>query len=116
MEPVYRNIGFCRDPTTLWGKMREGRWDWGGVHKNGQFVLGSPRRGGVLSVHAAGTAMHGGVEGEHGLRTDAHPERAPSFSWYATPAEARAEFDDRVEAFERHDGPLLLRIRLLEGG
>jgi len=41
-EPIYQRIEFCRSPKTLWGKIENGRYDWLGVHKNGQFVVGSP--------------------------------------------------------------------------
>jgi hypothetical protein len=42
MQPVYRKIEFVSDPERLWGKLKGGRWDWLGVHPEGQFVLGSP--------------------------------------------------------------------------
>jgi hypothetical protein len=45
VKPVYEKIEFCRNAKTLWGKIQSGRWDWLGVHPNGQFVLGSPRQG-----------------------------------------------------------------------
>lgn len=39
-----RTIEFCRNAKTLWGKIESGRWDWLGVHPDGQFVLGSLAR------------------------------------------------------------------------
>lgn len=117
MEPVYRNIEFCRDAETLWGKLMEGRWDWLGVHRNGQFVLGSPRRGGVMSTYGAMTLSHVGVmEGEHGVAVVSHPDHddAASHRWHPDEESAKAEFEARVADFEGREGPLIMRVQRIE--
>ena len=113
MEPVYRNIEFCSKPDTLWGKLREGRWDWLGVRKDGQFVLGSPPRQ-ALTDHVALTKSSDGAEdGRHGDRAITDPNRAPSDSWFASPEEAAEEFAALVAEYESKEGPLLIKVQLI---
>jgi hypothetical protein len=116
MEPVYRNIEFCRDPKTLWGKLKEGRWDWLGVHRNGQFVLGSPRRGGVSRTIGELTKRHVSVtEGEHGVAVIAHPshEHLRSVDWHPDEKTAKADFEARVADLRNREGPLIMRVQRL---
>lgn len=114
MEPVYRHIEFCRDAETLWGKMREGRWDWLGVHPKGQFVLGSPCAA-RLTDHVALTLTRGGAsEGEHGVRVDTEPNGPSSFDWLPTEAAAVAAYGAKVAEYRAHDGPVVARIRRVE--
>lgn len=75
VEPVYRNLEFCRNAETLWSKLHEGGWEWLGVHPEGQFVLGSPRRSGVLTEYAAVAVKRQGVsEGVRGFRVFTEPQ------------------------------------------
>jgi hypothetical protein len=119
MEPVYENIEFCRDAETLWGKMREGRWDWLGVHPEGQFVLGSPRRRGGTSGYAAlSVASHGAKEGEHGVLivTEPRHEATPSTRWYLDEEAAKAAFDEEVTKAENEEGPVMIRVKRVADG
>jgi hypothetical protein len=116
---VYRNIEFARNPETLWGKLREGRWDWLGVHPDGQFVLGSPRRSEGTSLHASGSVIKSGAtEGVHGVRifTDPGRENSPSQDWFGSRDEAKADYDRRVTEFEQQEGPLLVKVELVWDG
>jgi hypothetical protein len=116
VEPVYRHIEFCRDVETLWGKMREGRWDWLGVHPKGQFVLGSPRRGG-LGGHVSGRRLRpGAVQGEHGVRVFGTPGKSGSEDWLPTEAEAKREFAADIARLRAQNGPVLARVQRIEGG
>jgi hypothetical protein len=114
-QPVYEKIEFCRSPKTLWGKLRSKRWDWLGVHPEGQFVLGYPRRR-VPSSRAAGTVRHQGArEGEHGVRVDS-PFGHAGTDWFPTEAEAVAFFEGKLsEGEESSEGPELLKVSRIEG-
>jgi hypothetical protein len=119
MEPVYRNIEFCRNAETLWGKLREGRWDWLGVHPERQFVLGAPAREGVIGGHLALTSRHKQApEGTHGVRIydDPRYDEAPSQFWFPTAEQARAEFNRRVAEYEAANRPLLMKLELVLDG
>jgi hypothetical protein len=95
-RPVYNHIEFCRNAETLWGKLKEGRWDWLGVHPDGKYVLGSPRRG-VSGTRAHDVlTMRGATRGRHGIRYfDA--EGAAGATWCATESEARGAFEEGIE-------------------
>lgn len=114
MEPVYRHIEFCRDAKTLWGKMREGRWDWLGVHPKGQFVLGSPPAARRRSYAGMTLTREGASEGEHGVRVDTGPNYPSSHEWLPTEAAAIASYEARVAEYRDHDGPVVARIRRIE--
>lgn len=119
LEPVYRNIEFASDPETLWGKLREGRWDWLGVHPKGQFVLGSPRRsGGTVIRGALDLSKLGVTEGVHGVRIFTEPGREDSRTedWFGSADEAKAEYDRRVAEFKQQEGPLLVKVELVRDG
>lgn len=48
MEPIYQRMDYCSEPKTLWGKLQSGEWDWLGIDRDRNFILGYPRRvGGV---------------------------------------------------------------------
>lgn len=116
MEPIYRNIEFCRDAKTLWGKLREGRWDWLGVHPNGQFVLGSPPSS-RLTDHVAATLTTGGArEGDHGVVVDTDPkeQNLASYQWLDDESTSRARYAEIVADYESREGPLLVRIQRVE--
>ena len=117
MEPVYHKIEFCRDPETLWSKLREGRWDWLGVHPKRQFVLGSPRRGGVIKESVAIETQRADViSGEHGTRlwTDPANAQPESQSWFADTDQARTNYESLIARYEAMEGPLLIKIELIE--
>jgi hypothetical protein len=115
MEPIYRNIEFVRDSDTLWGKLKEGRWDWLAVHPKGGFVLGSPPRRGVSSIYAA---LETGPKTEHGVAVISHPSREdnPALHWHPDEASAKADFAARVADYEGRDGPLIMRVKCMEKG
>jgi hypothetical protein len=115
MEPVYRNIEFCRDPETLWRKMREGRWDWLGVHRNGQFVVGSPRRSGVMSASISAEHLPAGYEMDHGVRVRAEPDANLVTTWCRDAREAEHVYRERIEEFTAKEGPLVVMVERIEG-
>lgn len=114
VKPVYEKIEFCRNAERLWGKIQSGRWDWLGVHPNGQFVLGSPRQGKGFTMMAAPTSRKGeATPGEHGVyvRTPLGPGH--SKTWCQTEQQAREEFRTTVESLsDESKGPgLIKRLR-----
>ena len=114
-EARYEKIEFCSSHKTLWGKIESGRYDWLGVHPEGQFVLGSPPAARMFG-HVATEVLRAGVErGQHGVQVDV-PGGNPSYEWFATEAEAKAAYDARVsQAATEGTKPILLRIRRIEG-
>jgi hypothetical protein len=114
VEPVYRNIEFCCDPQTLWGKMREGRWDWLGVHRNGQFVLGSPRASRITDHAAVTLSVAEAADGAHGVRLEDDPERPASEFWFREASDADAKYDEIVAQYEGREGPLVVRVDRIE--
>lgn len=118
MEPVYRNIEFCRSPDTLWGKLREGRWDWLGVHPKSGFVLGSPRRSGVIEAHYGMKVIRADGKAGDGVRIFLDPPHPDLFEelWCEDAGEATALFEERVRTYEGREGPLLLKVELVRDG
>lgn len=118
MEPTYRNIEFCSNPETLWGKLREGRWDWLGVHKKSGFVLGSPTRSGVMEAHAGFKVIRADGKASDGVRvmTDPRHEDLVEERWCADATEAAALFVELVAGYEAQEGPLLLKVQLIRDG
>jgi hypothetical protein len=114
MEPVYRNIEFCRDPATLWGKIREGRWDWLGVHRNGQFVLGSPRASRFTDHAAVTVGLADGGEGQHGVRLQDDPECPASELCFRAEVDAQAKYDEIIRTFDSREGPLVILVERIE--
>lgn len=115
--PLYKEISFCRKPETLWGKLESGRWDWLGVHPNGQYVLGSPP---VSRIRvAAGATVIRADTGElrrHGIRVDA-PLAPKSEDWYPTAEAARAAYGEKLAELRKQGAePVILRVRLFEDG
>ena len=114
VEPVYKRIEFCRKPETLYAKIESGLWDWLGVHPDGKFVLGSPARK-VSSMRASPTVLRSGAkEGEHGVRVYAPLFPGASTTWCRTAEEAREEYERELET--NRDGPLILKVRLIQDG
>ena len=113
MIPVYQHIEFCQDAATLWGKLEEGRWDWLGVHPDGQFVLGSPRRAvGGLKVTGAEVSKPGAKRRGFGFTTTV-PGSGESGDWFTDPGEARAAYLAAVKAAEAEAGtPSIRRFTL----
>jgi hypothetical protein len=112
VEPVYEKIESCRDPETLWGKLQSGRWDWLGVHPKGQFVLGSPPRGGSSMM---GALTVGEPEGEHGVRVRTPLGPGGGTTWYATEQEALEEFKKKVDSLrDDSKGPGLFKVVRIE--
>jgi hypothetical protein len=113
-RPVYAKIEFCRNPETLWGKIESRRWDWLGVHPDGQFVLGSPRTSKGPTLRAAPTVTKpGGETGEHRVEVD-EPDGPAGSELYATQQDAAAGFAATVESLRSESGPRLLRVRWFE--
>ena len=119
MEPTYRNIDFCRDPNTLWNKLRAGGWDWLGVHPGGQYVLGHPSRFTAGPTHGTLTnTQPGATPGEHGVEIASEPrhDSTPGRTWFASEDEAIANFDQRVAEYRASERPIVIRIRRIEHG
>jgi hypothetical protein len=113
MKPVYRYIEFCRKPETLWHKIESGDWDWLGVHRDGQFVLGRPKRSSGSSLRAALTVG----SGQHGVFVQGPLDPGPMRSWFSTEQEAKEEFSREVARLhDESEGPVLIRVRLVIGG
>jgi hypothetical protein len=113
-EPRYKKIEFCRSPKSLWGKLESGRWDWLGVHPDGQFVLGSPKAGGIsgsgsLEAHRAEAA-----KGEHGIHTSVPNNPCAHVEWYETEDQAQEAFDRFVAEQGESGSPGIMRIRRIE--
>jgi hypothetical protein len=116
-EPVYKHIEFCRNAETLWRKI-ESKWDWLGVHRNGQFVVGYPKlRGRQLGSLSTEVTRPGADPGAHGVRLYVPLGSHPSREWFATPEEARARFEEIVHhQRDEREGPHLVRLELVESG
>jgi hypothetical protein len=112
----YRQITFCRNPETLWRKV-ESEWDLLGVHPEGQFVLGYPRRSEGATVRAAPTVIKSGAtEGQHGTRMYLPRHPRPAKEWFATPEQARAAYHETIEHERKLDAPGLVRVELVLNG
>jgi hypothetical protein len=118
VKPVYEKIEFCRNAKTLWGKIQSGRWDWLGVHPNGQFVLGSPRQGKGFTMMAAPTIGRGdATPGEHGVYVRTPLGLGPSKTWCQTEQHAREEFRTTVDSLrDESKGPGLFKVERVEKG
>jgi hypothetical protein len=113
MKPLYRYIEFCRKTETLWHKIESGDWDWLGVHKDGQFVLGRPKR-------SDGSVFRGALStgrGQHGVLVKSPLDPGPNASWFSTEQEAKEEFSRTVERIlgDGADIPILLRVQRVAG-
>jgi hypothetical protein len=109
---LYEKIEFCRSAETLWGKLESGRWDWLGVHPDGQFVLGSPAVSRFRIAAVMSVSDQGANKGEHGVGTRAPLSPGTAFSWYRTREDADAEFDEVVDrARDESQGPGVVQIR-----
>jgi hypothetical protein len=119
VEPIYEKIEFCRNAWTLWGKIQSGRWDWLGIHPDGQFVLGSPRqRKGFTMMAAPEVVMDSANRSEHGVRvsTPLGPPRGGA-SWYRTEQQAREEFRKALNSHGNESkGPELFKVQRIEQG
>ena len=113
MKPEYRYIEFCRKPETLWHKIESGDWDWLGVHKGGQFVVGRPKRSGGLGLRGALSTGRG----EHGVLVKSPLDPGPNASWFSTEQEAKEAFLRTVERLLDDDAdiPILLRVQRVAG-
>ncbi len=116
-QQVYAVIEFCRDPETLWNKIRSGHWDWLGVRaeKGGRpptFILGRPRAG-RLSGEVSVTVTRAGGSGAHRVVLSVpHIETVDNIE-HRTAEDARAEFDRLVhDLSEGGKGSGLYRVRL----
>jgi hypothetical protein len=116
-EPLYEHIEFVRNAESLWGKI-ESKWDWLGVHRNGQFVVGYPKLGGRMLGSVSSEVIGSGADPNvHGVRLYVPLSSHPSREWFTTPEEARARFEEivRYQRDER-EGPHLVRVELVESG
>ena len=101
---------FNRDWTV---KLKEGRWDWLGVHPKGQFVLGSPRRTQGVSIPTPTVVAEASTGHAHGYWIDS-PDSGAGGQFYDDPDAARAAFADAVRALQEQEGhPAVLRLRLI---
>jgi hypothetical protein len=120
--PLYQYIEFCRNPKTLWGKLQEGRWDWLGVHPNGQFVLGRPSRArNGLQIPPIGLERNDPAnEKRHGVKVHrwlGWPDSPPGVLWFASAEEARTAFAEQVAYLnDPVRSPILARVILIEDG
>jgi hypothetical protein len=112
MKPLYRYIEFCRNPETLWHKIESGDWDWLGVHPDGKFVLGRPKRSGGSSLRAAPTVG----SGRHGVFVQGPLDPGPTRHLYSTEQEAKEGFWREVARLSAEsEGPVLLRVQRVVG-
>jgi hypothetical protein len=117
MRPRYARIEFCRNADTLWDKIKSGRYDWIGVHPEGQFIVGSPPLGSGPTMRVAPELIHRGAEaGRHGVLVE-HPIGRAGGTWYASEDDAKAAFLEKVkEEKAGSDGPVLKRVYRVEDG
>jgi hypothetical protein len=119
VKPVYEKIEFCRNAETLWGKVQSGRWDWLGVHPDGQFVLGSPRQGKGFTMMVAPEKLNdSATRGEHGVRvrTPLGPPKGGA-TWFRTEQQARHEFQRKLDSLrDESHGPGLFKVQRIEKG
>jgi hypothetical protein len=115
MKPVYQYIEFCRSTKTLWRKIASGTWDWLGVHRNGQFVLGRPKQS--TGSGYRGSLTVGDAEAGHGVRVHVPLGPGPSATWFRTEQEAEEEFTRVVDRLSREEeGPALYKVDRVAGG
>lgn len=95
--PVYNKIEYCRSADTLWAKLQSGNWDWLGVHQDGQFVLGRPRRrDGIVGALGVESRAPGVKSERHGVIWriwNGSPGAPRSAIWSNNATEAKAEYD-----------------------
>lgn len=117
--PLYRNIEFCRNAETLWHKLQAGHWDWLGVHPKGQFVLGSPRLEGRMTVGLTTKMIRRDVrEGQRGVKHQVWTgmtDLDPSTEWFEGEAEAKAKYEELVKHY-KNQPVVLARVWRIEGG
>jgi hypothetical protein len=111
-EPVYEHIEFCRSAETLWGKLKEGRWDWLGVHPDGRYVLGSPSRKVGRTRATDIRIMRGATRGRHGIRY-IDVDGSAGATWCTTEGEAREASEDGIEVAGFSERPHLLKFVLV---
>jgi hypothetical protein len=115
-KPEYTYIEFCSNPKALWGKIASKHWDWLGIDGRGTYVLGNPRRTGVIAPSAATTTGDAGsVPGDHTVSVCV-PDGAPDPSEHHCVDEpaAVAEFRATLARLQALDGPQLFLVRRLE--
>jgi hypothetical protein len=116
--PLYRRIEFCRNAKTLWHKLQSGHWDWLGVHPKGQFVLGSPRQGGLTDAVTVKLTSEPAEEGQHGVRVhhwSGAPDVKPMSYWLTDAEEAEAKYEEMIKQLEA-ESVVLARIVLIQNG
>lgn len=114
-QPIYKHIEFCRSPKTLWGKLDSGLWEWLGVAPDRRFVLGSPRRSGVLRLSGDAEVGPSGAEAlGHRVRVRS-PAGGSTTRWFRTAEEARSSFEQKITG-EADGAPRVLLVELFEGG
>lgn len=120
MEPVYERIDYCSDSKTLWGKLKSAKWDWLGIDKRGEFILGYPKRkGGVTGTLMLKVERQGDVvEGQHTVRVYDEPTETNPTRNDVLPDEssAIAEFDRLVQEIKSSSNYRLSRVQRVEMG
>jgi hypothetical protein len=116
MEPIYRHIEFCRGAKALWGKIESGRWDWLGVHPDGQFILGSPPASRLMGSLGLRVDRADAVAGEHGIRVQVPNQPEARIEWFATEDQAKEAFAEHVALHNESESPRLVRVQRIERG
>jgi hypothetical protein len=113
--PRYEKIEFCRRAETLWGKLEEGRWDWLGVHPDGQFVLGSPPASRVEALPPGIVVSSASAPPNQSGVTIQEPTSPSSGFWMETAEEAESEFERHFADASTDDvRPRVVRLRLYQ--
>jgi hypothetical protein len=118
-KPLYDKIEFCCDPETLWAKI-ESRWDWLGVHPQGQFIVGYPKREAMPEQpRPYGPIYAPGANGDHNVRCRPPIVKEWQDMWPLTEDDAKAKFEQIVrvqEGYAEARRPVLLRVQRLRHG
>jgi hypothetical protein len=120
MEPVYQRIDYCSDTRTLWRKLQSGRWDWLGIDKNDNYILGYPKRKSGVTDSLMVEQRHGEdvVLGAHTVRIYVDPREERPWRTSILPDEPTAivEFDRFVEEVRASPNYRLARVQRVEEG
>jgi hypothetical protein len=120
MEPVYQRIDYCSQVKTLWRKLRSGQWDWLGIDKSDNYILGYPMRRGGVTDSLMVEQGHGddAVLGRHTVRIydDPREERPWRNSILPDEASAIAEFDRFAGEMGTSPNYRLARVQRVEKG
>ncbi len=87
---LYPILEQCRKPEALWAKLATGNYDWLGVRRNGEYVLGRPRLSSVTPEEPA--VSPNDAQDAHRVEFLSPLQRTPRWEACRSPEEAREAF------------------------